>query len=133
MQTTLPVLIYDGDCGFCTRSARLVALLPVSVRLTPWQEADLPALRVSEQRARNEVIWVDPTGRVRGGAAAIAEIFRHCRAPWRPFGWLLSAPVLRILADRCYRWVAANRFRLPGSTPACQLPADQRPGAQRPQ
>lgn len=133
MRTTVPTLIYDGDCGFCTRSAGLVAHLPVSVRLVPWQETDLAAVEVSEQRARTEVIWVGPDGTVRGGSEAVAEIFRHCRLPWRPVGWLLSAPLVRTLADRCYRWVAANRYRLPGSTPACRLPADQRPGAQRPQ
>lgn len=133
MRTNLPILIYDGDCGFCTRSAGLVARLPVSVGLVPWQEADLGALGVSEQRAREEVIWVGPAGTVRGGAAAVAEVFRHCRLPWRPVGWLLSAPGVRVLADRCYRWVSANRSRLPGTTPACQLPADQRPGAKRPQ
>jgi predicted DCC family thiol-disulfide oxidoreductase YuxK len=126
---TLPVLIYDGDCGFCTRSAGLVAHLPVAVRLVPWQEADLTALGVTEQRARQEVIWVGTTGRIRGGAEAVAAIFRHSRRPWPAIGWLLSAPVMRNLAGVLYRWVAANRYRLPGSTPACRLPADQRPGS----
>ena len=26
-----------------------------------------------------------------------------------------------------YRWVAANRHRLPGGTPACSMPASERP------
>lgn len=133
MQSNKPVLIYDGDCGFCTRSARLVARLPVSVRLVPWQAADLAALRITEQRARQEVLWVESTGRIRGGAAAITEIFRHARLPWRAVGWVLSAPVLRGLAGVTYRWVAVNRHRLPGSTPACRLPVEQRPGFRSPQ
>jgi predicted DCC family thiol-disulfide oxidoreductase YuxK len=123
-----PVLIYDGDCGFCTRSARLIERLPVRVRLVPWQEADLATLRTTEARARQEVIWVDPARRVFGGAAAIAEVFKHCRFPWPLLGRAMSAPLMRILADRTYRWVADNRYRLPGSTPACRLPEDQRPG-----
>ena len=125
----LPVLIDDGDCGFCTRSARLVERLPVRVVMKPWQETDLAALRTTEARARREVLWGDTTGRVSGGSRALAELFKHCRSPWPVLGWAISAPVARNLADWAYRWVAANRYRLPGSTPACQRPADQRPGA----
>lgn len=125
----LPTLIYDGDCGFCTRSVRWVERLPVRVRIVPWQEADLTALRTTEDRARHEVVWAPPRGRVRGGAAAVAELLKHCRCPWPVLGWLMDAPVLRGLAELVYRCVADNRFRLPGATPACQLPAGQRPGS----
>ncbi|GAA4834529.1 thiol-disulfide oxidoreductase DCC family protein [Saccharopolyspora rosea] len=124
----LPVLIYDGDCGFCTRSARWAERLPVRMRVLAWQEADLAAYRTTEDRARHEVLWVAPSGRVFGGAAAVAELLKRCRLPWRPLGWLLSAPVVRTAADLVYRWVAANRSRIPGATPACQLPPEQRPG-----
>ena len=125
----LPTLIYDGDCGFCTRSVRLVEHLPVRVRVVPWQEADLAALRTTEDRARHEVVWVPVRGRVRGGAAAVAQLLQHCRAPWPVLGRLMDLPLLRGLAELAYRGVANNRHRLPGATPACQLPADQRPGA----
>ncbi|MGI8308309.1 MULTISPECIES: thiol-disulfide oxidoreductase DCC family protein [Saccharopolyspora] len=124
----LPVLIYDGDCGFCTRSVRLAERLPVRIRIQAWQEADLAAMRTTADRARHEVLWVATSGRVFGGAAAVAELLKECRAPWPVLGWGMSAPVLRLLADRAYRWVAANRFRLPGATPACQLPPAERPG-----
>ncbi|QUH04916.1 DUF393 domain-containing protein [Saccharopolyspora erythraea] len=128
---SVPVLVYDGDCGFCTRSARLVERLPVRVRLVPWQEADLAALRITEDRARHEIVWVDTSGRRFGGAAAVAELLKDCRGVWPLLGHLMSLPVLRFLAHAAYRLVAANRYRLPGSTPACRLPAQQRPGAQR--
>ncbi|MGW5645514.1 thiol-disulfide oxidoreductase DCC family protein [Saccharopolyspora sp. NPDC003752] len=124
----LPVLIYDGDCGFCTRSVRLAERLPVRMRILPWQEADLAALRTTSDRARHEVLWVARSGRVFGGAAAVAELLKNCRAPWPVLGLLMSAPVLRLLAEWAYRWVAANRYRLPGATPACQLPPAERPG-----
>ncbi|MCX2733584.1 DUF393 domain-containing protein [Saccharopolyspora sp. NFXS83] len=124
-----PVLIYDGDCGFCTRSVRLAERLPLRARIVAWQEADLAALGITEQRARHEVLWVGERSRVRGGADAVAALFRHCGFPWSVPGTLLSLPVLRSLAAFAYRWIAANRYRLPGSTPACALPADQRPGA----
>ena len=124
----LPTLIYDGDCGFCTRSVRWVERLPVRVRVVPWQEADLAALRTTEDRARHEVVWVPPCGRVRGGAAAVAALLEHCRRPWPVLGRAMDAPLLRSAAEFAYRRVANNRHRLPGATPACQLPAEQRPG-----
>lgn len=117
----------------CTRSVRLVDRLPVRVTIVPWQEADLAALRTTEARARHEVLWIDTDGRVSGGAAAVAELLKNCRTPWWPLGWLLSAPLVRLLAGWVYRWVAANRFRFPGATPACELPPEQRPGAHRSQ
>lgn len=123
-----PVLVYDGDCGFCTRSVRVVERLPVRVRLVPWQEADLGALRTTEERARHEVLWIAESGRVFGGAAAISELLKQCRGVWRVPGWVMSAPVVRGFAEWAYRRVADNRFRLPGVTPACQLPPEQRPG-----
>ncbi len=129
--TEIPVLIYDGDCGFCTRSARLIERLPVRARLVPLQEADLHSLGVTEQRARYEVLWVDGARRVSGGGAAIAELLKHCRGPWRGAGRALAAPGVRTIADRVYRLVSENRHRLPGDTPACRLPPDQRPGARR--
>lgn len=125
----VPVLIYDGDCGFCTRSVRLVERLPVRVRIVAWQDADLTALRTTEDRARHEVIWVDREGRLFGGAAAVAELLKTCRLPWPLLGWAMSAPLVRVVAGWSYRWVAANRYRMPGATPACQLPPEQRPGA----
>lgn len=125
----VPVLVYDGDCGFCTRSVRWVERLPVRATVVPWQEADLAELRTTEARARHEVLWIARTGRVFGGAAAVAELLKECRFPLSVLGWVLSAPVVRTIADLAYRWVAANRSRLPGETPACQLPPERRPGA----
>ncbi|GAA3732981.1 thiol-disulfide oxidoreductase DCC family protein [Salinactinospora qingdaonensis] len=129
MTEVAPTLIYDGDCGFCTRSARQVERLPVRVRLAPWQTSDLAALGIPEERARREVVWVERPGPVRGGAAAVAELFKHCRGPWRLVGIAMTLPLIRTLAAWVYRLAAQNRHRLPGSTPACQLPAEQRPGA----
>ncbi|WP_344127919.1 DUF393 domain-containing protein [Saccharopolyspora halophila] len=129
--TERPLLIYDGDCGFCTRSVRAATRLPVRMRVLPWQEADLAELGTNEERARAEVLWVATSGRISGGAAAVADLLKACRVPWPLLGRLMSAPLVRGLADRAYRWVADNRYRLPGATPACQLPPEQRPRTDR--
>jgi predicted DCC family thiol-disulfide oxidoreductase YuxK len=46
--------------------------------------------------------------------------------PWRITGGVLRAPGVRALAASVYRRVAANRYRMPGGTAACQIPSAQR-------
>ncbi|MFC7327227.1 thiol-disulfide oxidoreductase DCC family protein [Marinactinospora rubrisoli] len=128
MTSTPPILVYDGDCGFCTRSVRLAARLPAGLSYRPWQATDLAALGITEDRARREVILVDAKHRVYGGAAAVAALLRHCRGAWPVLGLLLAAPGVRAVAARLYRRIADNRYRLPGATPACRLPPERRPG-----
>jgi hypothetical protein len=56
---TTATLIYDGDCGFCTRSAEFARrILPPECAVTAWQQADLGRLRVPPERAQREVVWV---------------------------------------------------------------------------
>lgn len=126
-----PVLVYDGDCGFCTRSVFLARRLPARVRWAaePWQELALSELRTTRDRASHEVLWVDEDHRVFGGAAAVAQLLRGTRAPWSWLGALMSGPVLGSVAEWAYRRVANNRHRLPGTTPACRLRPQQRPAA----
>lgn len=127
-----PVLVYDGDCGFCTRSVRFVERLPVQVVLVPWQSTDLAALGTSEERARREVLLIDEDDIVYGGADAASALLRRCKGAWRVPGYALAVPGLRALASWTYRGVSANRYRFPGVTPACRLPREEWPGSGHP-
>ncbi|MQA93284.1 MAG: DUF393 domain-containing protein [Streptosporangiales bacterium] len=129
-----PVIVYDGDCGFCTRSVRfLERYVRPPGTITAFQERtdeELAALKVSRERAEHEVIWAGPSGRVEGGADAVAAILLSSPFPyWWPVGSAMWLPAVRPTAHAAYRWVADNRMRLPGGTPACALPPAQRPGA----
>lgn len=117
-----PVLVFDGDCAFCTASVRRyerwVARRPVVVA---WQWADLDRLGLTPQQCTEALQWVGADGRCRSGAAAVAAALRHAGRGWALLGWLLSAPLVRTLAAWVYRWVATNRHRLPGGTAACSI------------
>lgn len=118
-----PVLVYDGDCGFCTTCVRFIRRrVRPDADLTAWQHADLRTLGVTERRATYEVLWVTPPGTVYGGAQAVARLLMRAGGPWAPLGAALTLPVVRWLAHAAYRAVAANRTRLPGGTPACAAP-----------
>jgi predicted DCC family thiol-disulfide oxidoreductase YuxK len=124
----LPILIFDGDCAFCTTSARLLQrLLKSDVAVEPWQFVDLAAYRTDSRRASHEVLWVDQSGRVHGGAQAVARWMIHAGRVWRLLGIPMTLPPIRWIAAGVYRVIATNRHRLPGGTPACALrppPAD---------
>jgi len=48
---------------------------------------------------------------------------------WRPLAFLARTPPFSWIASLAYRWIARNRHRLPGGTPACSMPPHLRPGA----
>ena len=77
-----PALVFDGDCGFCTRSADVARrVLPAGCAVVPWQEVDLAAVGATAARAQQEVLWVPRTGEVVGGAHAVAAALRAADPP----------------------------------------------------
>lgn len=122
-----PALVYDGECGLCTRTVRLALHLPATFTVTAWQLADLPALGLTRDQAAGSVQWVEPGGRIASGHEAIAAALRSAGGPWSVIGRILVLRGISPVAGRLYAWVSANRHRLPGGTPACSLPAEQRP------
>lgn len=116
------LLIFDGDCGFCTTSARFASRwVDRSGRyaLRPWQELDLAAYGLTEADCIEAAQFVRSDGSVHAAQFAIAEGLKHGAPPWRPLGWLIAAPGVSWVAGKVYAWVADHRYQLPGGTPAC--------------
>lgn len=63
------------------------------------------------ERAQSEVLVVTPSGKVFGGAAAVAQILRVSRVA--PLGAVLDSHLVLPVAQVIYRWVARNRSHLP--------------------
>lgn len=126
-----PVLVYDGDCGICTKLSTVVTTRlrarPDDFAVTAYQHVDLPALGLTAAQCDEALQWVAADGRVSSAEDAVARTFLASRMPFRPLGALLRVPGVRAVAGVVYRWVARNRHRLPGGTPACSLPASERP------
>ena len=117
-----PVLVFDGDCGFCTTSARLLERIGPDAEIVAWQLTDLEPLGVTAEQCADAVQWVEPDGAVRSGHEAIAAALGRAGLLWRAAGRLLTLPGLSRVAARAYRLIADNRYRLPGGTPACARP-----------
>ena len=115
-------LVYDGMCRICTRLSnvlktwdrrRQIEVVPsqatgVTARF-PW----IPA------RAYAEAIQlIGPGGATWQGAAAVEQLLGVLpRGRW--ISWVFKIPYVRPLADRVYRWVARNRYRM-GCGEHCQ-------------
>jgi predicted DCC family thiol-disulfide oxidoreductase YuxK len=121
---TRPVLLFDGDCAFCTSCVGLVERrIGPDAEIVAWQLADLAELGVSEEQAADALQWVESDGAVRAGHEAIAAMLASSGPIWRIGGRILLLPGISWAAAHAYRLVATNRHRLPGGTPACQRPA----------
>ncbi len=117
-----PTFLFDGDCAFCSASARFVERrIPTSALILPWQRADLAALGVTREQCLEAVQWIGSDGAALAGPVGIAALLRSSNLLWRPVGRLLGLRPVLVLAWPIYRWVSRNRHRLPGGTPACAV------------
>lgn len=122
MSAPRPILIFDGDCGFCTTSAGLAQRWFGLDHVEPYQFVDLDAYGLTAQQCDGAAQFVDRDGVVSSAEMAIIDAARHGNRFFRAVGWVVALPGIRQVAGVVYRWVARNRYRLPGGTPACQLP-----------
>ncbi|HEV7398680.1 MAG TPA: DUF393 domain-containing protein [Solirubrobacterales bacterium] len=114
------MLVYDGDCAFCTSSAHALERIGPGAEIVAWQLTDLGELGITEQQAAAAVQWVEVDGTVRSGHEAIAAALNTAGRIWKAIGHVILLPGISSLAAKAYRLVADNRYRLPGGTPACK-------------
>jgi predicted DCC family thiol-disulfide oxidoreductase YuxK len=116
----LPLLVFDGDCGFCTRMLGWLRLADRRrvIDTVPYQRPGVPeSLGLTREQCAASVHWRGEQGQRAEGAEAIAAALAVAlRSELPPQLYARTAPAQRAL----YRWVAANRHRLPGITPWCQ-------------
>ena len=128
---TEATLIYDGDCGVCTKLSRVVTTTvrrePGDFAVSAYQHVDLAPLGLTPERCDEALQWVSADGRISSAQDAVARVLLAGKVPFKPLGAVILVPGVHALAGMVYRWEALNRHRLPGGTPACSLPAAQRP------
>lgn len=120
-----PVLIFDGDCGFCTSTSKFIAARSsVPIEAHPWQLIDVGLYGLTQEQVAAKVYFV-VSGRAYAGHEAFAKILlAQGNALLKAFGFLLMHPPFSWLARPGYSLVARYRHKLPGGTPACEMPRD---------
>jgi len=119
-----PVLLYDGACGFCAASVRLVLRHDPDGDLlfAPLEGAFGQAVRARhpELAGIDSVVWVEPD-RVLTHSTAALRVARYLGGWWRlaGIGWLVPRPI----RDAVYRLVARHRHQLTRTGPECLVPS----------
>ncbi|MGH3563309.1 MAG: thiol-disulfide oxidoreductase DCC family protein [Mycobacterium sp.] len=116
------ILFFDGACGMCTRSAYLVLRLNRTgdVQIEPLQSPGVAErLGISSSQLLDSTRWLDSSGAVYSGAEATNAAVSAAIGTSLPLR-LYRIPGIRFVQDAIYRWVAAHRYRFPGTTPYCQ-------------
>jgi predicted DCC family thiol-disulfide oxidoreductase YuxK len=114
-------ILYDADCGFCTRWAwRLARFLgPRGYHLAPLQAPWVrQRLALSEEELLCEMRVLTADDALYGGADAFVFLARQVWWTW-PFALAARLPGMMPLLRAGYRWVARNRHRLSST---CALP-----------
>ena len=117
--TPTGILIYDGDCGFCTATARWVERrLSEDYKVVPSQQIDLGAHSLTEDDVARSAWWIGSDGTRWDDHRSIAGALRAMGGPWPAVGRILVLGPISPLARGLYRLVANNRYRIrwPGAT-----------------
>ncbi|HET9701301.1 MAG TPA: lipase maturation factor family protein [Burkholderiales bacterium] len=106
----LPLLVYDGDCGFCDWWVRYWQQITAErVSFAPWQQAAPHFPQITEARFRGAIQHVAPDGTVSSGAHAafLTLAVAPGRGHWL---WLYRRlPGFSAASEAAYRLIAAHR------------------------
>lgn len=108
-----PVLVFDGDCGFCRRSVALARR--ITGDRVEFLAQQVPACgqrfpQLDPRALAESVHWVGPTGEVTHGAEAVAlTLAMNPRWRWPLWGYR-RVPLVAPLAEAAYRFVARHRL-----------------------
>ncbi|HEV2361630.1 MAG TPA: DCC1-like thiol-disulfide oxidoreductase family protein [Acidimicrobiales bacterium] len=120
-----PILVFDGDCGFCTTSARWAERgFHHGERAEAWQqlgEETLASFGLTIQDVERAAWWVDHAGLRERGHRAAGRALWAAGGLRRLAGAFVLTPPTSWVAAGVYRAVARWRYRLPGGTPACRV------------
>jgi predicted DCC family thiol-disulfide oxidoreductase YuxK len=121
-----PMLVYDGECGFCARSVQFI--------LGHEQRHDLLFVprdselgkdlrRQFHLEAVESMLWI-ADGKAAIESDATLNAAKYLGGIWAmlaTIGWLVPA----FLRNLVYRFVARNRRRISGSATACLIPTTE--------
>jgi predicted DCC family thiol-disulfide oxidoreductase YuxK len=122
MNATAGTLFFDGACGMCTRSRDLLLRFnrTGSVQTETLQSpGTAQRLGIEPASLLESIRWLDASGAVYSGAEAANAAFSAAIGTRIPLA-IYRIPGIRFIEEAVYRWIAAHRYRFPGTTPYCE-------------
>ena len=114
------VLIYDGDCAFCTLWVnRLRDWLPSFPTAKTSQSIAIEDYALSTHDVENFAWYITQSHQYAGHLATSALLRAQPVFSLRLLGWLLATWPISWLAAGAYSLIARFRHKLPGGTPTC--------------
>ena len=126
VQNDVQMLIYDGDCGFCTTCANWITRRwprqdsPVAIAWQHLLSETVASAGLSQTDLARAAWWIDGNA-LDEGARAIARALIAAGGLWEILGRVLLFPPISWISALGYRIIARYRHFLPGGTPACKL------------
>ncbi|SIT85931.1 thiol-disulfide oxidoreductase DCC family protein [Pontibacter indicus] len=123
----LPIVFYDGTCGFCQAS------IQIALKYNKRQNLHFAALQsgLAEQLVPQQLI-PDPlpdsilffeNGQLYTESEAALRIARHLNFPWSVLYYFRFIPLS--FRNFVYRFIAKHRYRIAGRNEACMLPSPE--------
>lgn len=117
-----PIFLFDADCGVCQNGTDTIReRIAPPVDIVAYQSIDFEALGVTVEELGEGPVFVSTEGWHVVGPAAMANMMRLARRPYRGVGTFMLLPGMRHLMSALGPAMYRNRHRLPGSTPACEI------------
>ncbi|MGB6906629.1 MAG: lipase maturation factor family protein [Methyloceanibacter sp.] len=105
-----PLLIYDGDCGFCGYWARYwQKLTGGSVQYQPYQDAAARYPEISQAEFQRAVQYIAPDGQRASAAEASFLTLSHARGKGFWLALYKHLPGFAALSEWAYAFIAAHR------------------------
>lgn len=105
-----PLLIYDGDCGFCLYWVRYwQRLTSEAVRYAAYQEVGHAFPHISTEEFRRAIFLITTDGKTHKGAAAAYLVLTHARGRGLWWWFYQHVPLYAWFSERCYNFVARRR------------------------
>ncbi|MFK7850789.1 MAG: thiol-disulfide oxidoreductase DCC family protein [Akkermansiaceae bacterium] len=122
------VLFYDGTCGFCSRSVRLVKWMDRRkvVDFAPLQgdlSEEMGLSHFADEEEGSLVLLREDDGERFFRSEACIELGKAIGQPWK-FLALGCGLFPKGLRDGIYKFIAKHRYLIAGKSDACELPED---------
>ncbi|MEY4323696.1 MAG: hypothetical protein RL410_1477 [Actinomycetota bacterium] len=121
-----PLMIVDGDCGFCMKSAAFLQRhFAGNWDVVQSQKIDFASLGLTDIDVATASWWIESVdGHLRrySGAKNFAALLINSGRVLKPLGMLMLLPPISWIASLVYSWIARNRGKMPGASEACEVP-----------
>jgi len=109
-----PLLIFDGDCGFCKKWVNYASKLTKdSVYYKAYQTVDLKKLQLSAEACKQHVVLIEPNNTRYTAARAVFKTLSYSKTLLVGLIKLYTyLPGFKWLTETVYKWVASNRSKL---------------------